>query len=264
MKDLKTIDDVLKVLDDIIRETEAQDNVLGYFAALYRRVTFQVKEKITTGYFDDAERMELLDVLFAKRYIDAYYLYQSGKPVYRSWKKAFELSQKFWPVTLQHLLIGMNAHINLDLGIVAAEVCKEKNIEELRNDFYKINQILSSLVHEVQTNLSTIWPPLRHILIKTGQLDNLMVDFSMKTARDGAWNFATELAAKRQEDIMECIETRDAAVAGVADIITDNPLSVKILLGLVRLGEIGKVSTKIQALKKAGFEAPLKIVSGVS
>ncbi len=254
MKELKTIDDVLEVLDDIIEETEAQNNVLGYFAALYRRVTLQVKAEIEAGYFEDAERMELFDVLFAKRYIDAYYDYQNGKPVTRSWDKAFELSHNFWPITLQHLLIGMNAHINLDLGIVAAEICKGKNIEGLRNDFYKINEILSSLVHEVQTNLSTIWPPLRQILLKTGQLDNLMVDFSMKIARDGAWNFATELAAKKQENFATCIETRDAVVAGVADIITNNPLSIRILLGTVRIGEIGSVSGKIQKLKKTNLK----------
>lgn len=265
MKELKTINDVISVLDDIIRETEENNDCLGYFAVLYQRVTLKVKEKIESGYFDDAERMELLDVIFAKRYIDAYYDHRSGKPVTQSWDKAFKLSQNYWPVTLQHLLIGMNAHINLDLGIVAAEISKEGNIEDLRNDFYKINEILSSLVNEVQNNLSTIWPPLRHILLKTGHYDNMMVDFSMKIARDGAWKFATELSGKRIEEIPQCIQTRDAAIAKVSDIISNNKLPVKIILAVVRLGETGSVAGKIRKLKKENPEpavTPVPTISG--
>ncbi|WP_408024472.1 DUF5995 family protein [Tenacibaculum sediminilitoris] len=34
-------------------------------------------------------------------------------------------------MVLQHLLIGMNAHINFDLVIVAAEVSKGQNIQNL-------------------------------------------------------------------------------------------------------------------------------------
>lgn len=254
MKELKTINDVLDTLDIIIQETEENNDTLGYFAVLYKRVTLKVKEEIEAGYFEDAERMEKLDVIFAKRYIDAYFDYRGGRPVTQSWDKAFKLSTDFWPVTLQHLLIGMNAHINLDLGIVAAEVCKGKRIEDLQTDFYKINEILSSLVNEVQDNLSTIWPPLRRILLKTGQFDNKMVDFSMKIARDGAWRFATELSGKSQKDIPDCIQTRDIAVAKVADIITNKRLSIQILLKIVRLGEIGSVSGKIRKLKNMETE----------
>ena len=264
MKKLETINDVLAVLDDIIQENQKANDSLGYFAVLYRRVTIKVKEGIETGYFEDPERMERLDVIFAKRYIDAYYGYRDNREVTQSWDKAFKLSTKFWPVTLQHLLIGMNAHINLDLGIVAAEVCKDGNIEDLRNDFYKINEILSSLVNEVQSNLCTIWPPLRPLLLMSGRYDNLMVDFSMKVARDGAWNFATELSAKQQVEIPKCIEIRDAAVANVAEIITNNRLSIRILLGIIRLGEIGSVSEKIRKLRDGATNQPLSAVPEIS
>lgn len=264
MKKLETINDVITVLDNIILETQETNDSLGYFAVLYRRVTLKVKEGIETGYFEDAERMEHLDVIFAERYLEAYYKYRDNRSVTQSWDKAFKLSKNFWPVTLQHLLIGMNAHINLDLGIVAAEICKGRNIEDLRNDFYKINEILSSLVNEVQSNLCTIWPPLRPLLLMSGRYDNLMVDFSMRVARDGAWNFAKELAAKKQEEIPECIEIRDAAVANVAGIITNNRLSIRILLGIIRLGEIGTVSEKIMKLRDGAAAQPLSAVPEVS
>lgn len=151
---LSSIDEVLEDLDEIILETKERDDTLGYFAVLYRRVTWKVKEGITNGYFEDAERMEQLDIIFAQRYIHAYRDYRNGIPVTNSWQKAFLLSNNRSFIILQHLLLGMNAHINLDLGIAAAEVCKYEKIETLRTDFYKINEILASLVDEVQHNLS--------------------------------------------------------------------------------------------------------------
>ena len=86
----------------------------------------------------------------------------------------------------------------------------------------------------------------------------------MKVARDGAWNFATELSAKKQEEIPECIEIRDAAVANVAGIITNNRLSIRILLGIIRLGEIGTVSEKIRKLRDGAADEPLSAVPEMS
>lgn len=246
---MNSIDEVLGSLDEIILETEKNNSPLGYFAVLYRRVTWKVKEGIETGFFDDAQRMEKLDVIFAGRYIDAYYNYRENLPVTKSWQKAFDLASNFWPITFQHLLIGINAHINLDLGIAAAQVSQGKSIQELSEDFYRINQILADLVDEVQHNLATIWPPLRYILKHTGQLDNLMTDFSMKLARDGAWRFAQTLHDPGGKRYEECINERDLAVAKVADIITNHKPGMRLLLGFIRLGEIGLVRNKIHKLK---------------
>lgn len=249
MKELNTIDDVIKNLDEIIILSEETNDTMGYFAVLYRRVTWKVKEGIETGYFDDPERMEKLDIVFAKRYINAYNDYESFGKVSNSWEAAFLYSKEYWPLVIQHLLIGMNAHINLDLGIAAAEVSKEKNIEALREDFYRINKILASLVNEVQHNLTTIWSPLRRLLLKTGQLDNMLVDFSMEMARDGAWRFAQLLATTKETDLDECIATRDEAIAKKAGLITNPGIVPNLVLGVIRLGERGSVSEKIRKLK---------------
>ena len=123
-----TIDQVLDVLDKIIQQSEENNDPSGYFAALYRKVTEKVKQEIKNNYFDDGERMEKLDVEFANRYIDAYYGYKNNQTITQSWREAFEISTHYWPIVLQHLLLGMNAHINLDLGIAAAHISRNKNI----------------------------------------------------------------------------------------------------------------------------------------
>ncbi|MFD2567305.1 DUF5995 family protein [Pseudotenacibaculum haliotis] len=249
MKPIHTIEEVIAALDEIIEVSQVNNDPLGYFAALYRKVTIKVKEGIAEGFFDNGPRMERLDVIFASRYIDAYHAYQKSKPVTLSWMKAFELSKKFWPIVLQHLLIGMNAHINLDLGIAAAEVMKGKDIQKLKGDFDKINEILSSLVHQVETDLSEIWPTLRKILKWTGKVDDFLINFSMEIARDGAWDFAVQLSNTPENDQAALIHSRDESVAKIGNLITNPGFIAGTIFKIIRLGERGTVAQKIEDLK---------------
>ncbi|MCA1758430.1 MAG: DUF5995 family protein [Bacteroidales bacterium] len=247
---LNSIDDVISILDDIILETEMNNNPLGYFAVLYRKVTVKVKEGIENQFFDDGPRMEKLDIIFARYYIDAYFAWKQNQTVSQSWEKAFFISENKSMLVLQHLLMGMNAHINLDLGIAAAEISTRENIHQLKNDFIKINDILSSQVDEVQFGLSAIWAPLKKILSKTGQVDNYLVDFSMKIARDGAWNFATEIVQFKETGWQNLIQTRDFKVSEKSKLITHSNKWIQFLLWIIRLGERGSVSEKINKLKE--------------
>jgi len=150
LQQIKTIDEIIVLLEKIVTESEKNNDARGYFAALYHKVTIKVREGISFGFFDDGPRMEQLDIAFAKRYLEAYEAHSKNESVTQSWQKAFAITDQYWPIVLQHLLMGMNAHINLDLGIAANEVSREKNIAELKDDFNRINKILSKLVHEVE------------------------------------------------------------------------------------------------------------------
>jgi len=250
LKPIHTIDDVISALDTIIEQSTSKESTLGYFAALYRKVTIKVKEGIENNFFDDNLRMERLDVVFAKRYVDAYYAYKKNKQVTTSWKMAFEVSENYWPIVLQHLLIGMNAHINLDLGIAAAQVSKGEDIENLKDDFDKINEILSSLVLEVEKDLSDIWPTLRKILKYTHKVNSFLIDFSMELARDGAWEFAKKVFNTPNHQVDELIMLRDTKVTKKGEIVTNPGVIAGIILGVVRIGEVGTVLDKINKLKE--------------
>jgi hypothetical protein len=248
MQQINTIDDVIFALDEIIATAEQNQNPLGYFAALYRKVTIKVKEGISENFFDDGPRMEKLDIVFAQRYLVASFDWLNNKEITGSWKKTFEISGDYWPVVLQHLLLGMNAHINLDLGIAAAAVTRGGNIHELENDFYKINQILSTLVVDVQKDLASIWPALTKILRRTGKTDDFLVDFSMELARDGAWKFAQKLAGIPDSEISEAIKERDAKVVKKANLMLKPGMVASLILKIIRLGEKGSVKEKIRHL----------------
>jgi hypothetical protein len=69
---MKTIEEVINRLTEIIDQSKKQNSPLGYFAVLYRKVTIRVRDGILNQEFADNPRMEKLDVLFAQRYIRAY------------------------------------------------------------------------------------------------------------------------------------------------------------------------------------------------
>lgn len=101
---------VIDRLTAIIANAEAQASRTGYFAGLYRRVTIAVRDQIES--FDDPVRLARLDVIFASRYLDALAAWQAGQPCSSCWQVAFTATQSAQPIILQHLLLGINAHIN--------------------------------------------------------------------------------------------------------------------------------------------------------
>ena len=245
----QTIDEVIAALDVIIETSKKDNTTFGYFAALYRKVTISVKEHIEEGAFEDGPRMEKLDVVFANRYIEAYTKFHKGEAITESWRQAFERADLYWLIVLQHLMLGMNAHINLDLGIAAVEVMDGKPMEGLHNDFNKINEVLSDLVNEVQDELSKIWPTLKIVLKFTGKFDDFFVDFSMELARDGAWKFATELAEVSASERSGFISKRDQSVAKVVRYILPKSILPNLVFRFIRLGERGTVASRIEILE---------------
>ncbi|MBP7962799.1 MAG: hypothetical protein KBG20_10920 [Caldilineaceae bacterium] len=235
-----TIDEVIQELDEIIVWAGEKNSRAGYFAALYRKVTVAVKAQIAAGYFEDGPRMERLDVLFANRYLDAFRTYRAYQPTTKSWKMAYDALESWPPIVMQHLLVGMNAHINLDLGIAAAAVAPGDALPALRTDFNRINTLLAGLVAEVQTELAQVWPPLRWLLALARQSDDVIVNFSMTQARDAAWRNAERLAPLTGGERDAAIAQIDATVAGLADRVLRPGGYVGAVVLAIRLFERGE------------------------
>ncbi len=208
-----TIDEVIRALDDIIAESSHHRSRLGFFAALYRRVTVTVKEGIAAHEFESATRIEQFDVVFANRYLAAYHAYRNKNQPTNAWLIAFEAARNRNLVLLQHLLLGMNAHINLDLGIAAAEVAPGDAIDTLYEDFMAINHILASLVDEVVHEFSEIWPFLGWCDRQLRGREDSVIDLEMRSVRDKAWQLAQQLARLDPDMRADEIAKIDAQVA---------------------------------------------------
>ena len=250
---LHTIDDVIARLQEIVIWSKKNQSQLGYFAALYLKVTVKVKEGIEQGRFEDGPRMERLDVLFASRYIDAFDQYQAGEQPTKAWQCAFKMTRRHWPIVLQHLLMGINAHINLDLGIAAAQTAPGNQLEALRNDFDQINQLLGELVNGVQKELAEIWPAYGLLDRFLGRVDTSIINFSINKARDYAWTLALELADlspdSSTDEWKNVINERDRAVAKFSGAIRSPGILGTLVTRFIRLGEMGDVPSRIEILE---------------
>jgi hypothetical protein len=205
----QTIDQVIQALDRIIEWSWTNKSRLGYFAALYRRVTRTVKDGIENNQFQNGPLMERLDVAFANRYLEAYEQHRSGKSPTRSWQLAFQVAAKWYPIVVQQLLIGINAHINLDLGIAAATVAPGDQLPGLKTDFDQINAVLASLVGTVEKEVAQV-SPLIGLLETFGlKTETAIINFSIDVARDVAWSRATKLAVMTPEQLLAAINEID-------------------------------------------------------
>ena len=212
-----SIDQIIDELAQIIEDSKKYNDPAGYFAALYQKVTIRVRDGILNVEFEDNARMEKLDVLFASRYLDAYQQFKKGQLPTQSWAVAFKASQQKKGIILQHLLLGMNAHINLDLGIAAVETVGSGKLKVLKNDFYAINQILAQMVDDVQDSIGKASPLFGILDPLTGRADEDLVNFSISIARDGAWEFAEKLYLARKQEKESIIADRDFRIAVLAN-----------------------------------------------
>lgn len=243
-----TIDQVIDQLSAVIDWSRGEPSRLGYFAALYRKVTIQVRAGIAAGHFDDGPRMERLDVTFANRYLQALVDGRNGVPPRRVWGFAFEAADDYWPIVLQHLLLGINAHINLDLGIAAAETMRGQPIGDLRDDFDRINAVLASLVIEVQNELAEIWMTLRLLDSLLGDIQDGLINFSIEHARDEAWRTANRFAGLPEADWPAATRAQDDQVLPIARLVRRPGVLLGTVTHIVRLGEVQDVARVVDIL----------------
>jgi hypothetical protein len=243
-----TIEEVINTLNTIVEDCKTTNCPLGFFAVLYRKVTLNVKEGILKNSFDDNVRMEKLDVLFANRYFKAYFDYKENKPISKSWKVAFDAKNKDSYIVLQHLLLGINAHINLDLGIATITTLENHLLEGIKNDFNHINRLLSDMTDEVKKNMGSISPVFGMLMPLAKRWDDKLIQFSISTARDGAWEFAQCLNAD-QNNSVTIISERDLIITKLGTALISPVRTLQWVLNTIRFFESKSVSAKMEILE---------------
>ena len=230
---MQTINEVLTELDFIIAHCKARQSRQTYFAVLYRQMTAAVKIGIEQGQFQDGKRMEKLDVIFAKRYTDAWYAFQKNEATSRSWQLAFTAAEK--PLTvIQHLFIGINTHINLDLGIAAALTAPGQQIFELESDFNHINDVIADLSGSIQQKLESICWPMKMLGRIANGNEKAVLNFSIGKARKAAWANSVALALANDDWDSHHIPAIDQTVAQLGQKIMDPGQGAQWLLWPIR------------------------------
>jgi hypothetical protein len=165
------------------------DDGSGYFPAMYARVTQEVQRAGLEGRFGDSGRM----TRFAETFAGWYLRPRSGSPpVPGSWQAAWDVAGDERLLIVQHLLLGINAHVNHDLPQVVVELAGGDDPRTLQEDFLAINRVLAETYHVVLRDLGRV---SRWVNVAAAWDDGRLFNFSLATARDQAWRAALGLHA---------------------------------------------------------------------
>jgi Family of unknown function (DUF5995) len=221
-----SLDEVVAAIDSVISWSIAASSRLGYFAAVYKRITIAVRQAVKDGDFEDGPRMERFDVAFANRYFNAlngqFHPDKFAKPA-RSWQVAFDAASRAEPIMLQHILAGINAHIGLDLGVAVQSMGGARAAFALQEDFNRINGVLASQVNGMVRDMNELSPALADVYAVLMDHEIFVINEALRTIRDDAWRFATILALEPSFARPPTIWVRDRSVAGQSELIYDPP-----------------------------------------
>ena len=229
---------------DLLRaEALAAGDAAGYFPAMYARVTERVDRAIGDGRFGDRERM----AEFARTFADWYVGPRHGsRPMPSCWQATFDVADDRRLLIVQHLLLGINAHVNHDLPQVVVELAGAgRPLDSLRPDFAAINDILGETQAEILRDVGRVsgWTQWA-----AGAGGGRVFAFSLDRARDQAWATAERL--HRVDEPTRAVEVAelDHVVTALAYMVTRPSAPVRWLLRVPRwleLDDPGEVTRRL-------------------
>jgi hypothetical protein len=185
-------------IEGVVARMHAIDNILPssdglkWFNKLYLLVTQGVLNTPVEGAWERPQWLRRLDVIFANLYFNALaQWHRDTAQAPRAWQALFEARYRAGVCRVQFALAGMNAHINHDLALAVVQTCAELGSTPKpdcaeHNDFERVNDILASAEPQAMHYLAT--GIIGEIAEDLGSLADLMAMWSVRTARDTAWN----------------------------------------------------------------------------
>jgi hypothetical protein len=258
-----TIDQVVDAIEGVIAWSIANESRLGYFATLYKRITIAIRAAIAQNLFQDGPRMQRFDVTFASRYfaaLNGYFHPGQFPPPSHCWRVAFDGTSHPEPIIVQHMLAGVNAHIDLDLGIAVEQVAPGPSLPSIKIDFDTVNTVLASQVTGVVDEIDELSPVLSDIfdVLKRDEID--LIGDALLLFRDGAWRFATLLAAEPDFAHPPTLMIKDLEAAKFGTVIFYPPPLLASMIAVIASKESRDVVHNIEVLDAiASTPAPMKL-----
>ena len=211
---------------------EASD-ASGYFPAMYAHVTAAMHQRVVSGDFADPLRTAAFTRTFADLYLTAA---GDRAGAARCWRASWDVADDQRLLIAQHLILGINAHVNYDLPQAVVAIADETgSLAALRPDFDAVNDVLADAYGQVLRRLDGVsrWASTAAAL-GGGRL----FDFSLRVARDQAWGAAERLYVLDATQRVEYLEDLDRLVGVLAYVVTRPPLPGRLVLPLLRRCEV--------------------------
>jgi hypothetical protein len=219
------------------------DDAAGYFPALYARVTTQIADSIDRGDFADGPRMDAFATEFASRYVRAR-KQEIVRP--RCWQATWDVANDQHLLIVQHLFLGINAHVNYDLPQAVVAIARRTgDLASVHPDFDAVNDVLATTSVGVLRDLDrlTHWTNAA-VAMGGGRLFN----FSLREARSQAWAAAERLYSLDDAQQRAYVSELDELVSVLAYLITQPPLLVQLFVFVARMLEQHDPGVVIAAL----------------
>lgn len=188
------------------------------FLTCYAMMTQNMLTALARGEFADRVWVSALLHRFAEYYFEALDAYDRRADVPMVWRQAFETCTRPRVHVIQHLLLGVNAHINYDLVWVLVEMLRDEwphlSAEQARAryaDHLHVNQVIYETLDRVQDEVVERYSRSMDIVDKVFlRADEWLLYRLIRVWREQVWHNAQTLMTC---DATQVSSVRDAVSA---------------------------------------------------
>jgi hypothetical protein len=199
-KMLQRLDRLIGAMEDRWASLDEACDARAPFALLYLAMTEGVRDHVARRYFDHGNTIAQMALDFAGRYHRAFDAWDRGDMANVSgpWREAFAWAASANSTVLEDVFLGMNAHINFDLGLVAWQLGM---VEKGRKDDYdRINDVMANVSRDATQRLADHYDPSM-APGEEGSLADAAVLQVLYQWRESAWQQAVLLTSEPDDDV---------------------------------------------------------------
>lgn len=191
--------EVLARMHAMLDRWAATDDRRDVFLRCYSMMTANMHAAIARGEFADGVWVDRLLRRFAGYYFDALEQWETRPDTApRVWQLAHESTRRDAAAVLQHLLLGVNAHINYDLVLTVHELLEREwqamppSVRGARYaDYCRVNAIIAATIDAVQDDVIAPAMPVGAVLDRLlGRIDEYLISRLITSWRERTWEFA--------------------------------------------------------------------------
>jgi len=249
------IDDVIRLTDEVIRLSIERKSRHGYFAAAYKHVTITIQALLKQkGYFHAPDRIEALDVAFARRYMTGVFedfgMPIGGEGITPPWRASFATLADDNMAIMQHLMTGVTVHVHYDLGIATAQGNPGAELQQVEHDFAQLNKVFSVLGTVLMEELAAVSPAIKLLNDIPAFIERPMFFITSVLMRQDSWGFAEQLAPLPQRDWVALVAQRMDQTISLVDDIAHPPALIADILQKIAESEEQDVVKVIEAINQ--------------
>jgi hypothetical protein len=193
---------VIEKMQNQIQAWEPVGDRRAIFLDCYARMTHNMLVAVQDQQFEDNRWVSHLLQRFADYYFNALEAFEHGPDASPAvWRIAFDAIQQPRTHALQHLILGVNAHINYDLVFTLCELLEpewsalDANQRLVRyRDHCHVNQIIYQTIDSVQDEVIERYDPRMGMVdLLMGRMDEWLTSRLISHWREQVWQNTTAL-----------------------------------------------------------------------